>query len=240
MRSQCNGQHMGAQIIVGIAVIAIGFLFLFDNLGWLDIDIGMQFWPLLLILAGVLKISQSRSQSHSRRGSIVGGVMLLVGVVLLLQSVGLLYFGWNVLAPLIMIGAGLALVFRPAGRQARHDKMGELPVADGEESTIALTSILGAYKRRMSTQSFAGGEITVIMAGCDLDLRQASMGSVAVLNVFALMGGINLRVPLDWTIEMDGLPLVGGFQDFTVHPQDSGKRLVVRGTVIMGGLDVRN
>lgn len=240
MKTQGNGQHMGAQVVVGIAVIAIGFLFLFDNLGWLHLDMGTQFWPVILIAAGVLKITQSRS----RHGTMVGGFLLLFGTIMLLKGLGLLTIGWNLLAPMLMIGAGIVLVLRSASRQSRRDKAGALPASalgmPLEEETVNLTTVLGAYRRRVTTQFFGGGDITVIMAGCDLDLRQASIDGVAVLNVFALMGGINIKVPLDWTIEMDGVPLVGGFQDFTVHPKDGGKRLVVRGSVVMGGLDVRN
>ncbi|WP_229416046.1 LiaI-LiaF-like domain-containing protein [Pseudoduganella armeniaca] len=61
MNHKSNGQHARAQVVVGLAVIAIGFLFLFDNLGWLDIELGMQFWPIVLIAAGVLRLSQGRS-----------------------------------------------------------------------------------------------------------------------------------------------------------------------------------
>jgi predicted membrane protein len=239
MKTPYSRQHAGAQIVVGIAVIAIGFLFLFDNLGWLQLDMGMQFWPVVLIAAGVLKITQSRS----RHGTAVGGFLLVFGAVMLLNGLGLLTVGWNVLAPMLMIGAGLLLVLRSAGRRPPHGKAGAADARDvdpAQENTVDTTTVLGAYRRRMATQSFGGGDITVIMAGCDLDLRQASIDGVAVLNVFALMGGINIKVPLDWTVEMDGVPLVGGFQDFTVHPKDGGKRLIVRGSVVMGGLDVRN
>ena len=50
-----------AQIVVGVAVILIGLMFLLDNLGWLDFDMSAQFWPVILIVAGILKIMQSRS-----------------------------------------------------------------------------------------------------------------------------------------------------------------------------------
>ncbi|QBQ39626.1 hypothetical protein E1742_25825 [Pseudoduganella plicata] len=231
---------MGAQVVVGIAVIAIGVLFLFDNLGWLHLDMGTQFWPIVLIAAGVLKITQSRS----RHGNTVGGLLLLFGAIMLLKGLGLLSIGWNVLAPLLMIGAGVALVLRSASRESRRDKAG-VPPADAHamhagQDTVNLTTVLGAYRRRVTARFFAGGDITVIMAGCDLDLRQTSIDGIAILNVFALMGGINIKVPLDWAVEMEGLPLVAGFQDFTVHPKDGGKRLVVRGSVVMGGLEVRN
>ncbi len=248
MKSKCNGRHAGGQIVIGIAVIIIGFLFLFDNLGWLDLDMGVRLWPILLIFAGVLRMQQA----HSRRGTVAGGVLTLAGVVLLLRSLGIVDIGWNVLAPMLMIGAGGVLVLRSAMARSRQvpadggfDKLAKAPVAgtDGAmpaEDTINAAAILGAYKRRMTTQQFKGGEITAIMGGCDLDLRDASFEGAAVLHVFALMGGINLKVPADWSVEIEGVPLVGGFEDSSRHPRDTGKRLLVRGYVIMGGLDIRN
>ncbi|AXA91425.1 hypothetical protein DPH57_09835 [Massilia sp. YMA4] len=234
---------MGAQVVVGLAVIAIGLLFLCDNLGWLDLDMGMQFWPVVLIAAGVLKISQSRS----RRGGIAGGALLLAGVLLLLRALGLVTIGWNVLGPMFLIGGGVLLLLRGATRRGiaagtgapagvRLDKDAD----NATEDVINVTTVLASYRRRMTTQHFRGGEITAITAGCDLDLREASIDSVAVLHVFALMGGINIKVPTDWTVELEGVPILGGFEDSTLRPRDAGKRLVVRGYAIMGGLELRN
>ena len=59
-----------------------------------------------------------------------------------------------------------------------------------DDSIIEVTAILGGYVRRVSSQRFKGGDINVIMAGCEIDLRQASIEGEAVLNVFALCGGI--------------------------------------------------
>jgi predicted membrane protein len=77
---------------------------------------------------------------------------------------------------------------------------------------------MGGFKRRITTPDFRGGEITAIMGGCDLDLRQSSINGVAVLNVFAMCGGITIKVPVDWTVELDGTPIMGGFEEKTIVP----------------------
>jgi predicted membrane protein len=239
MKTGCNGQHVAPQIAVGLVVIVIGFLFLFDNLGWLDIDMGMQLWPIVLIAAGVLRLSQGRSG----RGGIVGGALILAGVLLLLRGVGWLTIGWNVLGPVLLIGGGVLLLLRSSMRGSLARGAGVRLDKDGDAATgdmVDVTAVLGSHRRRMATRHFRGGDITVIMAGCDLDLREASIDSVAVLHVFALMGGINIKVPTDWTVELEGVPLIGGFEDSTLHPRDGGKRLIVRGYAMMGGLDLRN
>jgi predicted membrane protein len=115
-------------------------------------------------------------------------------------------------------------------------------VSGGEtgERIVELTAILGGFQRKITTQDFRGGDITSVMGGVDLDMRTASLNGTAVLNVFALMGGISLKVPTDWTVELEGTPILGGFDEKTMQPRDGSKRLVVRGTVIMGGLEIRN
>ena len=224
-----------AQVVVGLAVIAVGLLFLLDNLGWLELDMSVQFWPVVLIVAGILKIMGARSTN----GSIIGGALLLFGLVLLLKGIGLLSVGWNVLAPVAMIAVGLFVVGRSA-MQRRAGNTSAAALKGGDEDAVFATAILGAYNRRVTSQQFAGGEITAIMGGCELDLREASLSGDAVVNIFALMGGITIQVPVDWTVQLEGAPILGGFEESTLRPKDGSKRLVVRGYAIMGGVEIRN
>jgi hypothetical protein len=41
-------------------------------------------------------------------------------------------------------------------------------------------------------------------------------------------------------VVLEGTPIMGGFEEKTVPPSSVAKRLIVRGYVIMGGLEVRN
>jgi hypothetical protein len=85
-----------------------------------------------------------------------------------------------------------------------------------------------------------GGEVTAILGGCTLDMRGSSIEGEAVLNVFAVCGGISIKCPPDWTVVLHGTPILGGFDEKTAPAPDSAKRLVVKGYVIMGGLEVTN
>jgi hypothetical protein len=112
--------------------------------------------------------------------------------------------------------------------------------AAGPMQTVDVTAILGGFERRVHTQDFRGGEVTAVMGGCALDMRAASMTGEAVIDVFAFWGGVTLKVPPDWTVVLEGTPIMGGFEEKTVSPPDGSKRLVVRGYAIMGGVEVRN
>lgn len=234
MRSQ-RQRSTAAQMVIGFAVIFMGFVFLLDNLGWLDIDYNLQFWPVILIVAGLLKISQARSE----RGSVVGGILLLAGAVFLLQGFGWFYISWRVMAPLLIIAAGLLVVFKSTRKPATPDALGDMP-AEGGDALLNVTAILGGFQRRVTSQDFRGGEVTAMFGGCELDLREANIASEAVLTTFALCGGITVKVPIDWTVEMEGTPILGGFDEKTAVPKDRSKRLIVRGYAIMGGVEIRN
>ena len=80
------------------------------------------------------------------------------------------------------------------------------------------------------------------MGRCEIDLRTASIMTPfqPVLEVFAMWGGVEIKVPTDWTIVSQVDPIMGGYEDDTLPPREASKRLVIRGLVIMGGIEVTN
>jgi hypothetical protein len=75
----------------------------------------------------------------------------------------------------------------------------------------------------------------------ELDLRQAAMaGPEAVLEVSARFSGIELRVPRDWHVVVDVAPTLGGVEDKTLPPANPSQRLVLRGAIAFGGVEVKN
>jgi predicted membrane protein len=228
-----------AQVVIGVFVIAVGLLFLFDNLGWVDLDFRLHVWPTALMFFGVLKLVQTRTRS----GKIVGGALVAIGGLVLLKETGLIDISWRALWPLLLIAVGVAVVFKSTSGNPifdSFDTFGKNFKRDYNDPAINITSIMGSYQNRIITPDFRGGEVTAIMGGADLDLRQSSINGEAVLTVFSLFGGITIKVPIDWAVQLEGSPIMGGFEEKTVPPAVPGKRLIIRGYVIMGGLEVRN
>jgi predicted membrane protein len=224
--------RLSAQVFVGVAVIGLGLIYLLDNLGLIDAHLTLRLWPVLLILFGVLKLAQARAVP----GYVSGGALVLLGVVFTIDRLGLFTMHWRTLWPLALIVAGGAVV--ATAIRARSGTAPSAPTDD--DAVINAAAILGGFRRRIASKTFRGGEITAIMGGCDLDLRDASIEGEAVLHVFAMWGGINLRVPDDWTVVLQGMPMLGGFDEKTTVPARADKRLIVRGYAIMGGCEIRN
>lgn len=229
-----SSRSMPSQVILGALVLALGLAFLLDNLDIIDFNRAVSFWPVAFIVLGAAKLLDTNSP-----GGLVNGCVLIgIGVMLMLNRLGYLYFGWSTIWPLTLIMLGGAVIYRAVvGRRA----IGPAMVAtDGSDSVVDITAILGGFERRVTSQDFRGGEITAVMGGCELDMRGSSINGEAVINVFAAMGGISIKVPPDWTVVLHGTPILGGFEEKTLAPPNNAKRLVIKGYAIMGGVEVRN
>lgn len=237
-KHQRSGGAAAGQMVIGLGVIAVGMLFLLDNIGIIDFDRVTELWPVLFIMGGGLKYLQSTSG----RSKAAGLILAAVGSLLLLRSVGLIDISWHLLMPGLMIAGGAIVVFQAV--RARSDT--GLPPGlrkDGDgggDGEVHLFALLGGIDRRVQADDFRGGDVSAFMGGCQLDLRQASIQGEAVLHVFAMWGGIDIRVPDDWVVSLEGTPLLGGFSENTKPLGDRKKRLVIRGVALMGGVEVRN
>jgi predicted membrane protein len=78
------------------------------------------------------------------------------------------------------------------------------------------------------------------MGGLEIDLHNASIKGEAVIDIFAMMGGVEMRVPEDWLVVIEGFPFMGGYENKTHAPKDTTKRLVIKGTAVMGGVEIKN
>jgi predicted membrane protein len=233
-----TGTSAGAQVAIGLLVVAFGVLFLLDNLGIIYVRNVIFFWPLAFVASGLVALFSNGPRS----GRITGIVLIAIGAAMLLHRLGYYFISWRTFWPLVMIAMGGLILYRTMGGgrvvQVRTD-----PYTKDDakaDNVVDITAILGGFERRLSASDFRGGEITAIMGGCELDLREAALTADAVINVFAIWGGITIKVPPDWTVVLHGTPVMGGFTEKTARPPDNSKRLVVTGYAIMGGVEVRN
>ena len=216
-------------LVFGSMLALLGVVLLLDNLGLIDADDVLQFWPLLLIAFGAVQIVQRNDTGGKTFGMIIG----IVGLWLLLNNLDIVSLSLFALWPLLLIGLGILLLVR----SSRSD----LPAATDGGETVNAFALLSGARRVSSSRDFQGGKLTAIMGGCEIDLRQADIKSdSAAIDVFALAGGIEMTVPSGWVVESRVTPILGGVDDKTVRPAAGGKTLFVTGSVIMGGVELKN
>ena len=108
------------------------------------------------------------------------------------------------------------------------------------EQSLSEFAIWSGLQRRVASPAFRRAELTAIMGGIELDLRQAGTeNGEAVIDVFVMWGGIEITVPPDWAVSNQVTPILGGAEDKSTGTQQARHRLVVKGVVIMGGVDIK-
>jgi predicted membrane protein len=224
------------QVVLGLIIVVIGVLFTLDNMDIIYAHEYLRYWPVLIVIYGIAKMAQPRSAP----GRFAGIIFTLIGLALLSDKLDLLSFRLWDFWPLVIVLIGLSLIWRSFERHTTP-RANMSPSTD-PGATISGIAFMSGFKRTSNSQDFRGGELTAIMGGCEIDLRQATIkDGDAVLDVFAFWGGIELKVPLDWSVVVEATPLLGGFDDKTRPPQGgSTKRLIVKGYAIMGGVEISN
>jgi predicted membrane protein len=220
----------GCRLIFGFTVLAVGVLFTLDRLGLADAARYVRFWPLALVAAGLLLLAQSGDAPRK----LFGLALALLGGGLLADRLRLLDFDWGVIFPLFLLFVGAVMVWQALS--------GPRAPAQPSADTVSGFAVLGGLKRRSTSTAFRGGDLSAVMGGCEVDLRQATLAPEgAVIDAFALWGAVEIKVPEDWQVEVRGTPVLGGFEDHTHAAAAAGAgRLVVKGMAIMGGVEIRN
>jgi len=217
------------QLMMGLLIIIVGVVFTLDNLGIEGTERFIRYWPVGLIAIGMVKLWQSRG------GAFGGLVFVTAGTWLLLESLRIVHVHFWEMWPLLLVLFGASMVWQGLHGGRRHTTASET------NDTLSALAVLSGVNRGNNSRAFKGGDLTAVMGGCEIDLRQAAIEGEAVFDVFAMWGGIEIRVPENWTVVGRVTPLLGGFDDKTRPPQQvSTQRLIIRGFVIMGGVEVKN
>jgi hypothetical protein len=212
--------------LLGIVVVAVGVGFMLDALNIIEFTrIASYAWPMAIIFVGVLSLL-SNPRVFIWPSFIVGA-----GILLLLRETGAVDFNvWRIVWPAAIIAGGLSLIF---------EKFGDSKVSTTSDQTDLFAAFSGNNSRNAS-KDYRGGKLTAIMGGIELDLREAHIKDKAVLDIFTAMGGVEIKVPETWNVQAGGLPILGGWENKAKPAKEGAPTLVVRGTAIMGGVEIKN
>ena len=228
-----------SRVVFGAFIIVVGLFALLDNLHLFDSQLVQPFWPLVFVALGALKLANTRSSG----ALVVGGGLIAVGAGMTLHNLGLIHFEWRQLWPVALILVGLNVItkgFRVSGDVTWRASARQTEQRLEHGTRINASATMSGIVLKNDSQEFTGGEINAVMGSVEIDLRQAAIATEAVLHLAVIMGGIEIKVPRDWSVAVNGTPLLGGIEDKTVPPMTPGKRLVIEGSVIMGGVEISN
>ena len=250
---------LAPKVLAGILLCLLGVLFILDNFGVINAGDVWDYWPLLLVGLGFSRLMRPR-----RPGDPLWGILiLLAGVFFLLRNLNIFWISFHKVWPVALVVIGLYLIWQALGRRrgagapaapgagerAFDGAMAGLhateDLRDGPliESTLDEFALLGGGNRIVRSADFRYGTVTAIIGGFVIDLREAVMtGPSAEIEVFVLMGGATFRVPESWSVEMNVTPVLGGTDYKARIPaaESASKKLIIRGVVIMGGVEIKN
>jgi predicted membrane protein len=218
------------RLVIGIFVVALGVLFLMDNADLIQIGNVLRWWPVAIMVLGGTQLLWS----HGAVARIVGGVVTSIGAMFLFATLQPGQFSltqaWGYTWPALLLVTGASLIFR-----------GRTDTDLDDRSRVRGFAFMSGQSIKSSSPDFAGGDLSAIMGGFEIDLRDATIqGSETTLEVFALMGGIELRIPESWALQSDVICLLGGIENATAAPTGAPHTLRVKGLVLMGGMEIKN
>ncbi|MBP2026328.1 putative membrane protein [Acetoanaerobium pronyense] len=242
--------------IIGLILIAIGLIMLFNYLGYTDIrvmDILFSYWPLILIYIGIKMLFDRSSKSEI----IIGALLCFLGLGLLGDNLNVFRFdiGYfiGLIWPIAMILIGLSLMYNPKQKKKGSDYSKESYKGDIPENDTILntkTENLDSYNKvnkspkikvNLTKDSDYDGdyetessfkEIHTVLYDSFEELWDIKDGSYT-----AFMGGVELDISkakfLKEEVNINLTAVMGGIEilvprDVTIH---------CKGTAVLGGLE---
>lgn len=224
----------------GIILILIGAGFLLEQFEIITFgEIFKLYWPSILILLGLIGLFDRRS---SKLGNLI---LIVIGALLQIDKLNLMEVSaFKLLWPIILILIGLKVIFGRGSIVIDTDNSVKKTKFKGNftlEDSFDETAVLSGIETNIQSQDFKGGKATAILGGIEIDLRGAKLhNNEAIIDVTAILGGVDIYVPQDWRVEVVGTPILGGWSNKTKFNNElNAPVLKIQCFVMLGGMDVK-
>ena len=240
MKYSGSGRVWTGVFILLIGVVALLKVALFPIPAWVFT------WPMLLIVLGLFS-----GVRHNFRGGF-WFVLMLIGGIFLAEKIYPDFLMRQYLWPIALIILGLFFIFKPRRRNwhwrefTDEKKTDSTTIVDDssaetDEELVDSTSVFGGAKKKVLSKNFKGGDIVNIFGGTEIDLSQADINGEARLELTQIFGGTKLIIPANWKLIMKNAAILGGIEDKRPNqPFDPNKVLILTGTSMFGGIEIRS
>jgi predicted membrane protein len=208
-------------------------------------------WQSFLIALGIFI-----GFKHGFRGA-AWLILIMVGTAFLMRDLypelAIRRYIW----PFILIVIGAVIIIRPRRKsweqcswndKKRRSSADSASILSDEETWskddfVDSTSIFGGDKKNILSKDFKGGDIVNIFGGTELNLTQADIKGKVAIEITTIFGGTKLIVPSNWEVKSEAVTIFGGLEDkrsVTSLPENTDKILLLKGTVIFGGIEIKS
>jgi len=200
----------------GFILIAIGTFFWLPDIFDLSVRAGQLFWPVVIIIVGVMLLFKKPHHPHFPRGR-----------------------KGKPFGPYSSSSYGNNCETSSTNSDNTSSRVGdeyidEVNIFSGSKKVINSNNFRGGKM----TAIFGGSEINMTRA-------QLAPGK-SFLNVFLMFGGSEIVVPADWNIVLEVTPIFGSFSDERYVPKSlqgedgADSVLIIRGLVLFGGAEIKS
>ena len=216
-------------VLWGICFIVIGVIVLLNSIGATNINIFFRgWWTLFIIIPSFIGLIKDKDKVWS-------AFFLALGVALLLSSRGILdmIIIAKCILPAILIIIGINIIFKDVINSKVNEKIKELNKSNEDE----YYAIFSGQKLDMASQEFKGAKLNAIFGGIDLDLRKADIKQDIVIDVCAVFGGVDIKVPKGANVKIKSNSIFGGVSN-KVNNKDASPVIYVKAMCLFGGCDI--
>src|SRR3979490_2236277 len=109
-----NNHNMTPKFFIGVFLVLMGVVLALDQLGVLQANHILRFWPAALIVLGLITL-----QRGDRHGAVRALVLIIVGGWLLLNTLGLVSLDlWGFIWPLLLVFFGARIMMNNQGSRS--------------------------------------------------------------------------------------------------------------------------
>ncbi|MDR3127540.1 MAG: cell wall-active antibiotics response protein [Tannerellaceae bacterium] len=233
-------------ICTSLVLIVTGALFLARNFGYIDDCLfrSLVSWKTLLVVLGIINMV--------KRHIFLGGMFILLGAYFMVPGV---HHFW----PLLLIIVGILLLFRlrhpfASPLMSMHRRChrrffssygGAIPreTSTVEDGYVRSDVTFGAARHIVLDPVFRGAQLDVSFGNIVLDLARTQLEEEETfIHVDNSFGGVELFVPPSWNVIIEVESIFGSCIDrrFRSPEVDAEHKLIIRGEVAFGGLEIKS
>ena len=114
----------------------------------------------------------------------------------------------------------------------------------GDESSdsFGLAAIGGGRELTSRATALRSASALAVMGGVEIDLREATLDAAgATLDITAVLGGVEVKVPPGWAVDVEMRGALGGVEARVTDPEDApagAPTLHVRTNTWLGGVEI--
>lgn len=218
----------------GFVLLFLGAYFLLRNEFDFDFGLSQYIWPLGLIALGIYLIFQKQRENkvlenvrrdwESKRQANTG-------------------YSKTYVEEAKVVGENEPSSSFAQGAKPTSDSGFTRTTGTAFSDRLNIDAIFSGVNRKLMTKNFEGGKITAAFGGIDLDLTSADFNGVITIQVDIIFGGVKMVVPPHWDIRTEITNIAAGIEDkryFREGGVDPNKVVVLKGTILFGGLEIKS